>query len=41
MWAPLAAWALILAVIVLSGATIWRRAVQDRPAPAMSAMTPK
>jgi hypothetical protein len=41
VWAPLAAWALILVVIVLSGATIWRRAVQNGPAPTMSAMTPK
>jgi len=40
MWAPLAAWVLILAVVVLSGAMIWRGA-QDRAGPAMSAMTPK
>jgi alpha-1,6-mannosyltransferase len=42
MWVPLAAWALIVAVVVLSFATIWRRrGAQDGAGPAMSAMTPK
>jgi hypothetical protein len=41
VWAPLAAWALILVVVVLSGAAIWRRATQNGTEPAMSAMTPK
>jgi hypothetical protein len=41
VWAPLAMWVLILAVIVLSFATTWRRAAQDAAGPAMSAMTPK
>jgi alpha-1,6-mannosyltransferase len=41
MWVPLATWTLIVAVIVLSVATIWRRPAQDEAGPAMSAMTPK
>ena len=41
MWVPLATWTLIVAVIVLSVATIWRRPAQDGAGPAMSAMTPK
>ena len=41
MWVPLAVWALIGAVVVLSVATIWRRSDQDGAGSAMSAMTPK
>ena len=43
VWAPLAEWALILVVLVLSVATVWRRrgADQDPVGPAISAITPK